>query len=122
MLIVPENDALTVEIRIAPQDIDQLRIGQQVNLRFSAFNQRTTPEISGSLSRVSADITQDQKTGVSYYLGRVSLPKPELAKLAKLRLIPGMPVEAFVRTSDRTVLSYLIKPLSDQIEKAFRER
>lgn len=122
MLIIPENDALTVEIRIAPQDIDQLRTGQQVNLRFSAFNQRTTPEISGALSRVSADITQDQKTGVSYYLGRVTLPKQELTKLAEFRLIPGMPVEAFVRTSDRTVLSYLIKPLRDQIEKAFRER
>jgi HlyD family secretion protein len=122
MLIVPENDALTVEIRIAPQDIDQIRLGQLVNLRFSAFNQRTTPEIVGSLSRISADISQDQKTGVSYYLGRVSLSSAELSKLAGLKLLPGMPVEAFVRTEDRTVLSYLVKPLHDQIAKAFRER
>ncbi|MGM4963070.1 HlyD family type I secretion periplasmic adaptor subunit [Tardiphaga sp. 1201_B9_N1_1] len=122
MLIVPENDALTVEIRIAPQDIDQIRLGQSVNLRFSAFNQRTTPEIVGSLSRISADISQDQKTGVSYYLARVSLSSAELSKLAGLKLLPGMPVEAFVRTEDRTVLSYLVKPLHDQIAKAFRER
>lgn len=122
MLIVPENDALTVEIRIAPQDIDQIRLGQSVNLRFSAFNQRTTPEIVGSLSRISADISQDQKTGISYYLGRVSLSQTELSKLASLKLLPGMPVEAFVRTEDRTVLSYLVKPLHDQIAKAFRER
>ncbi|SEI04202.1 HlyD family type I secretion periplasmic adaptor subunit [Tardiphaga sp. OK245] len=122
MLIVPENDALTVEIRIAPQDIDQIRLGQPVNLRFSAFNQRTTPEIVGLLSRISADISQDQKTGVSYYLGRVSLSSAELSKLAGLKLLPGMPVEAFVRTEDRTVLSYLVKPLHDQIAKAFRER
>jgi HlyD family secretion protein len=122
MLIVPENDALTVEIRIAPQDIDQIRLGQSVNLRFSAFNQRTTPEIVGSLSRISADISQDQKTGMSYYLGRVSLSSAELSKLAGLKLLPGMPVEAFVRTEDRTVLSYLVKPLHDQIAKAFRER
>jgi HlyD family secretion protein len=122
MLIVPENDALTVEIRIAPQDIDQIRLGQSVNLRFSAFNQRTTPEIVGSLSRISADISQDQKTGVSYYLGRVALSSSELSKLAGLKLLPGMPVEAFVRTEDRTVLSYLVKPLHDQISKAFRER
>lgn len=122
MLIVPENDALTVEIRIAPQDIDQIRLGQSVNLRFSAFNQRTTPEIVGALSRISADISQDQKTGISYYLGRVSLSQSELSKLAGLKLLPGMPVEAFVRTEDRTVLSYLVKPLHDQIAKAFRER
>jgi HlyD family secretion protein len=122
MLIIPENDALTVEIRIAPQDIDQIRLGQSVNLRFSAFNQRTTPEIVGLLSRISADISQDQKTGLSYYLGRVSLSSAELSKLAGLKLLPGMPVEAFVRTEDRTVLSYLVKPLHDQIAKAFRER
>ncbi|NUU40057.1 hypothetical protein HP556_02965 [Tardiphaga robiniae] len=98
------------------------RLGQSVNLRFSAFNRRTTPEIVGSLSRISADISQDQKTGVSYYLGRVSLSAGELSKLVGLKLLPGMPVEAFVRTEDRTVLSYLVKPLHDQIAKAFRER
>lgn len=122
MLIVPENDALTVEVRIAPQDIDQLRLGQRVSLRFSAFNQRTTPEITGTLSRISADISQDQKTGASYYVGRIQLPAVEIERLAGLKLLPGMPVEAFIQTADRTVLSFLVKPLHDQITKAFRER
>jgi HlyD family secretion protein len=122
MLIVPENDALTVEIRIAPSDIDQLRLGQRVSLRFSAFNQRTTPEISGALNRISADIAQDPKTGASYYIGRILLPANEVARLRDLKLLPGMPVEAFVQTADRTVMSYLVKPLHDQIAKAFRER
>jgi HlyD family secretion protein len=122
MLIVPEDDLLTVEIRIAPQDIDQLRIGQRASLRFAAFNQRTTPEISGVVSRISADIALDQKTGASYYVARIALPKDELARLEGLKPIPGMPVEAFVQTDTRSVMSYLLKPLHDQIVKAFRER
>lgn len=122
MLIVPEDDALIVEIRIAPQDIDQIRIGQRASLRFAAFNQRTTPEINGVVSRISADIALDQKTGMAYYTGRISLPVAELARLGGLKPIPGMPVEAFVQTDSRTVMSYLLKPLHDQIAKAFRER
>ena len=73
MLIVPEADELTVEAKVAPQDIDQVRIGQEAVLRFSAFNQRTTPEINGEVSRVSADVTQDQQTGASYYTVRIAL-------------------------------------------------
>lgn len=122
MLIVPEDDVLTVEIRIAPQDIDQLRIGQRASLRFSAFNQRTTPEIDGTVSRISADIALDQKTGLNYYVGRIALSKDELARLEGLKVIPGMPVEVFVQTDTRSVISYLLKPLHDQIAKAFRER
>lgn len=122
MLIVPEDDLLTLEIRIAPQDIDQIRIGQRASLRFSAFNQRTTPEINGFVSRVSADITLDQKTGASFYVGRIALPKTELSRLEDLKPIPGMPVEAFVQTGSRSVMSYLLKPLHDQIVRAFRER
>jgi HlyD family secretion protein len=122
MLIVPEAEALTVEVKVQPQDIDHVRLGQAAVLRFSAFNQRTTPEINGVVTRVSADVTQDPKTGASYYTARVGLPEDELARLAGLKLVPGMPVESFIKTGERTVLSYLVKPLHDQVMKAFRER
>lgn len=122
MLIVPAADALTVEAKIQPQDIDHVRLGQHAVLRFAAFNQRTTPEINGEVSRVSADVTQDQKTGASYYTARISLSPEEIVRLGGLRLVAGMPVEAYIRTGERTVLSYLVKPLSDQVTKAFRER
>lgn len=122
MLIVPEEDALNVEVKISPTDIDQLQIGQKTVLRFSAFSQRTTPEINGIVSRVSADIAQDQKTSSTFYIARIALLRDELARLGNLRLVPGMPVEAFIQTDTRTVASYLVKPLHDQILKAFRER
>jgi HlyD family secretion protein len=122
MLIVPEADELSVETRIVPQDIDQLMYGQPAVIRFAAFNQRTTPEITGVVTRISADTTQDARSGVSFYVVRIGLPGEELARLNGLQLVPGMPVEAFIRTSDRTVVSYLVKPLTDQITKAFRER
>jgi HlyD family secretion protein len=122
MLIVPEADELTVEAKLPPQNIDQLSVGQRAVLRFSAFNQSTTPEINGVVTTISADITQDQKTGASYYLVRISMSADEIARLNDLKLVAGMPVEAFIQTSDRTVMSYLVKPLHDQVVKAFRER
>jgi HlyD family secretion protein len=122
MLIVPDADTLMVEVKIAPQDIDQLYVGQTATLRFTAFNARTTPEIEGKVSLVSADITQDQRTGISYYLARVTLNTSEIARLGDVKLIPGMPVVAFIRTSERTMLSYLIKPLRDQADRAFKEK
>jgi len=122
MLIVPDTDALTVEVKIAPQDIDQLYLGQTATLRFSAFNQRTTPEIEGKLSLISADITQDQKTGASYYLARITPNPSEIRRLGTVKIIPGMPVVAFLKTGERTMLSYLTKPLMDQAEKAFKEK
>lgn len=122
MLIVPRSDGLTVEARIQPQDIDQVRIGHRAVLRFTAFNQRTTPEISGEVSLVSADISQDQKTWASFYTVRIRPAAAELERLKGLRLVPGMPVESFVQTGERTVISYLTKPLIDQINKAWRER
>ena len=122
MLIVPEADALTVEAKLAPQDIDQVRVGQTAALRFSAFNQRTTPELDGVVSRVSADLTTDQRTGAAYYVVRITLSERELARLEGLRLVPGMPVEAFIRTGERTVLSYVMKPFTDQITRSFRSR
>jgi len=122
MLIVPQTDDLQVEAKVNPQDIDKLQVGQKTLLRLSAFNQRTTPELNGVVTRVSPDVTTDQRTGQSYYTIRVSLPPEEVARLGEVKLIPGMPVEAFVQTGDRTMLSYLIKPLSDQLMRAFRER
>jgi HlyD family secretion protein len=122
MLIVPQSDNLSVEARVNPQDIDQVRIGQSTLLRLSAFNQRTTPELNGIVTRLSPDATTDQRTGQSYYTVRVSMPPEEVAKLGDVRLIPGMPVEAFVQTGDRTMLSYLVKPLHDQFMRAFREK
>jgi HlyD family secretion protein len=123
MMIVPQADDLSVEAKVDPKDIDKLQIGQKTLMRFSAFNQRTTPELNGNVTRVSADVTTDQRTGQSYYTIRVSLPPSEVARLGdKNKLIPGMPVEAFVQTGDRTMLSYLIKPLNDQLMRSFRER
>jgi HlyD family secretion protein len=122
MLIVPESDALDVEAKIQPQDIDQIRIGQSATLRFSAFNQRTTPELNAEVSRISADVSEDQKTGARYYTVRISVPPVEIERLGDLRIVPGMPVEAFIQTSARTVMSYLVKPLHDQFNRAFRER
>jgi HlyD family secretion protein len=123
MMIVPQADDLSVEAKVNPQDIDKLQIGQKTLLRLSAFNQRTTPELNGKVTRVSADVTTDQRTGQSYYTIRVSMPAEEVARLgAENKLIPGMPVEAFVQTGDRTMFSYLMKPLSDQLMRAFREK
>jgi len=122
MLIVPVADQLMVDVKVPPQDIDQIAIGQPAVLRFAAFNQRTTPEINGVVKRIAADITQDQKTGAAYYDVRIAMPPDEVARLNGLKLVPGMPVEGFIKTHDRSVISYLLKPLSDQIEKAFRER
>ena len=106
MLIVPDSDTLAVEAKIAPRDIDQLFVGQSAHLRFSAFNQRTTPEIEGKLNLISADITQDQKTGASYYLIRITPNPSEYSRLGDAKLVPGMPVDVFVKTSERTMLSY----------------
>src|SRR5438105_5782171 len=122
MLIVPNADNLIVEAKVNPQDIDQLQLGQKAMLRFSAFNQRTTPEIAGAVSRISADTSTEQRTGQSFYLVRVAMPPQEVARLGEVKLLPGMPVEAFIQTGERTVLSYLMKPLHDQFMRAFKEK
>lgn len=122
MMIVPDADSLTVEAKVNPQDIDQVRDGQTALLRFSAFNQRTTPEIYGKVTRVSADTSSDQRTGQTYYTVRVAMPADEVAKLGEVRIVPGMPVETFIQTGDRTMISYLTKPLHDQLMRMFREK
>ncbi|WHA43692.1 HlyD family type I secretion periplasmic adaptor subunit [Agrobacterium larrymoorei] len=121
MMIVPEGDDLALEVQIAPKDIDQLQLGQEALLRMSSFNQRVTPEVNGHIVRIAPDLTVDQRTGQSYYLVRLVVNEGERAKLGGLALLPGMPAEAFIRTSERTALSYILKPLTDQITRAFRE-
>lgn len=122
MLIVPESEPLSIEVRVIPSDIDQIVPGQAVGIRFSAFDQRTTPEITGKVRRVAADVTHDGRTGQSYFSVRVAIPPEELARLETDRVVPGLPVEAFFKTTERTVLSYFVKPLQDQLARAFRER
>ncbi|GGF69100.1 HlyD family type I secretion periplasmic adaptor subunit [Azorhizobium oxalatiphilum] len=121
MSVVPTADRLAVEARIRPQDIDQVQVGQSALLRLSAFNAHTTPELGGTVTQVAADQTEDSRTGQLYYLVRIALPASELQRMAGQPLLPGMPIEVFITTGARTALSYLVKPLYDQINRAFRE-
>jgi membrane fusion protein, type I secretion system len=120
--IVPEADVLQVEGKILPQDIDQVRLGQLAFLRFTTFNMRTTPELIGEVSRISGDVSEDQKSGGHYYTVRISVSDAEIARLRGLSLKPGMPVECFIQTNARTVMSYLVRPLGDQMMRTFREK
>ena len=122
MTIVPDMDSLIVETRITPQDIDQVWLGQPAVLRFINFNQRTTPEIDGEVSRIGADVTREDKATPTYYAVRIAIGPQQISKLGKTRLMPGMPVEVFLRTADRTLLSYLMKPLADQLHRTFKEK
>jgi HlyD family secretion protein len=122
MLIVPTADHLILEAKVSPQEIDQVHLGQVAALRFSAFNQRTTPEVDGTVSLISPDLTTDPRTGQSFYTIRIALPQDQLTRLGGAKLTPGMPAEAFLRTHARTVLTYLTKPLTDQLTRSFRER
>lgn len=122
MVIVPNNDRLLVEAKIAPADIDQVVARQEAAVRFLAFNQRTTPELVGMVQRVSADIVEDEKSRTTSYLARVELDGEQIRKLEGLKMLPGMPVEVFIRTTSRTVISYLMRPLRDQMFKAFKDK
>ena len=122
MFLVPQDRPLVIATKVQPTDIDQINLGQEVTLRFSAFDKRRTPELLGTVTLVSADIFQDKTTGAAFYQAEVQLNAGEIEKLPKdMVLIPGMPVEAFVRTADRSPMDYLLKPLADYFAKAFRE-
>ena len=121
MQIVPVNDSLVVEARIQPADIDQVHPGQAAVLRFSAFNQRTTPEVFAKVETVAADLVTNPQTGEAWYSIRIRIPAEEIAKLGNLTLLSGMPVEVFIKTGERTAMSYLLKPLSDQLARAMTE-
>ena len=122
MLLVPQQDLLLVEAQIRPVDIDQLVAGQKARIRLPSFDQRSTPELRAQLQTISADLLQDPASGAMYYKARLIIPTEELEKLQGKDLVPGMPVEVFATTEARTVLSYLIKPIRDQIAHALRER
>ena len=121
MLVMPVADDLSIEVKVSPQDIDQLQPGQDTMLRLAAFNQRTTPELKGRVSLIAADLVTDQRTGVQHYPVRIAFAEGERERLGAAKLLPGMPVESFIQTGYRTVFSYLTKPLSDHLAKAFRE-
>lgn len=121
MEIVPDADDLQVEAKLPSVDIDKVHEGQDVQVRFSAFNQRTTPQIKGLIAYVSADLTQDQQSKSSYYTIRVNLTADELHRLGKLQLVSGMPAELFLQTGSRTMMSYLLKPITDQLKRTFSE-
>ncbi|MEZ5842832.1 MAG: HlyD family type I secretion periplasmic adaptor subunit [Hyphomicrobiaceae bacterium] len=122
MSIVPVDERLTIEVRVSPSDRDQLAIGQEARLRFTAFNYRVTPEGKGRLIRIGADITTDPKSGQNYYVGSIEVEPTVKTHDAELRLVPGMPVEVFLTTGERTPISYILKPVRDQLERAFREK
>jgi HlyD family secretion protein len=122
MEVVPDSDDLQIEARMQPNDIDQVRTGQKAFVRFSAFNQRVTPELAGMVSYVSADTSRDHQTNAPYFTVRVALPDDERRRLAGLQLVPGMPAEVFMQTGSRTMMSYLLKPITDQMRRAFVEQ
>jgi HlyD family type I secretion membrane fusion protein len=120
MSIVPGSADLVVEAKLSPTDIDQAVSGQPARLRFSAFNQRTTPEVAGTVETIGAAATLEQATGQTYYLSTISIAGG-LKQLAGKPIVPGMPVEVFLSTGDRSAFSYLIKPFTDQMMRSFRE-
>jgi len=118
--IVPGDQPLQVSARIDPNDIEQVYSGQDVRLMFTTFSRRTTPEVLGKVVRVAADAQTDEVTGLSYYEAIMRPDAEALAKLENVELLPGMPVEAFLKTEDRTPLSYLTQPLTVYFQRAFR--
>ena len=120
LTIVPDDADLKIEFRIAINDIDQILLGQKVKLRFSAFDQRTTPEIEAVVARLSAAATSDPQTGQSYYLAEAEVTG-DLSVLGDRGLIPGMPVDVFVQTQEQVAIAYFVKPFTDQISRAFKE-
>ncbi len=128
MQIAPRADALIIEAKVAPQDIDQVAVGASVHVRIEAGNRRMTPDLEGKVTVVSPDLTHESEAtpkgvrGQQYYSARVALSEKDLSSIGDLHLVPGMPAEVYIRTQDRTPLDYLLKPLHEQIARTFRER
>lgn len=121
LFLIPQDRPLLIVARVATTDVDEVRPGQSVVLRFSAFSARTTPEIDGVLDRISADAVVDPELRTAYYRAEIGIPEAERAKLGDLALVPGMPVEVYIQTGERSPLAYLMKPLTDYFTRAFRE-
>jgi len=130
MSIVPHDDDLIVEAKVLPNQVDQLEVGAPARVKINAGNQRTMPELNGSLIHVSPDTTRDNQQGQAsgpgqgqaFYIARIALPKHEIDRLGAFHLLPGMPSEVFIRTGSRTPMEYLLKPLREQVARAFKER
>ena len=122
MMISPEADELVLEAHLSPSRIEQVHEGQKARIRFAAFNTHTTPEIEGVVSSVSSDVSRMSADSAPFYIVRIRISAEEIAKLGEHKLKAGMPAEAFIQTDARTPLSYLVKPLTDQLEHAWRER
>ena len=120
--IVPANDRLIVEARVSPQDVDRVHIGQSAGIKLSAFDQRTLPELDGTVTYLSADIIEDQRSGQGFFLTRVEVPEDQLARLNGLQVVPGMMASVFVRTGERTFVEYLLRPITASFDRAWRER
>jgi HlyD family secretion protein len=121
LYLVPQDRPLVISTRIAPTDVDEVFVGQAVTLRFPAFDMRSTPELFGQVRQVSADAFVDSASVASFYEAEIVLNEGETSRLGGETLLPGMPVEAFIRTEDRTPLAYLLRPLADYFNRAFRE-
>jgi epimerase transport system membrane fusion protein len=119
--IVPEDDELVVEAHVHPRDIDRVSVGQEARVRFSAFDVRTTPQLEGVVIRVSADLVTDPGSHEAYYLVQTRIPEASRSRLGELRLVPGMPAETFIQTGTRTLLAYLLKPLTDGLARSFTD-
>ncbi|MEP3177895.1 MAG: HlyD family type I secretion periplasmic adaptor subunit [Lentilitoribacter sp.] len=121
MQIVPQSGEFSIEIMIEPQHVDNVFLGQTAGVRFSSFDQRTTPEINGTIHSISPTTTTNPEGNFSFYSAKVKVTREEMERLGEIQLIPGMPVEVFVKTDDRTVLTYALKPLIDHINRSLRE-
>lgn len=121
MQIVPSHEKLEFEVNVPAHFIDRVHLNQEVRLRFPSFDQKTTPEIMGVVSVISPSSIVIPETGQSFYRVEVKVAQQELTRLGNKKLVPGMPVEAFIQTGERTALSYLLKPLMDNFAHAFRE-
>jgi HlyD family secretion protein len=121
MYIVPKDTPLIVRTKVETVNIDQVHVGQEAVIRFSAFDQRTTPEVTGHVVAVSADAYEDERMGHHYYEADIELAEGEIEKLDHVTLMPGMPVESFIQTGERSALSYFVKPMEDYFTRAFRD-
>lgn len=121
LFIIPQEEELMITAKVDAYHIDQVYAGRPVVLRFSAFNARTTPEINAEVARVSADVTTDERSGVQFYTTELRVSREEIARLGNQALLPGMPVEVFIQTGERSPLSYMAKPFTDYFERAFRD-
>lgn len=121
MFVVPEGERLVLQAQIRPQDVDKVKVGLKADVRLTAFNQSTTPVVEGEVVMVSADRTEDRRTGMPYYSGRVVLTEQSMVKLGGLNILPGMPADIIIKTGERTFMNYLLKPFTDRMARAFKE-